>query len=244
MGTFKTPNDQQQILILGQNGSGKSVAAVWHLSLRDFETERWIVINHKQDELVDAIPNANFMKMDKRPGKKDTGVFIYHPIPQVDDVAVTELLFWVYANGHCGVYIDECYMINPRDPGLTALYTQGRAKHIPMITLSQRPTMISRFAVSEARFYQVFFLVDERDRKLINSFIPGVDLNDLMNPTTDDNGRIGPRPLPDYHSIYYNTAGHEVLVMTPVPTDEEILAIFEQKLRPKGLLEFGKRRFI
>lgn len=240
--SFKTPNDQQQILVLGQNGSGKSVAAVWHLSLRDFDHEQWIVINHKHDELVDSIPHARVMKLHERPGKKEPGVYIYHPIPGQDDDAVTELMFWVYGRGHCGVYIDECYMINPRDPGLTALYTQGRSKHIPMITLSQRPTMISRFAISEAKFYQVFFLADERDRKLINAFIPGVDLNALMELQVTGNGRTRERALPEYHSVYYD--GKNLIVMTPVPTDEEILAVFEEKLKPKGLFKIAQRRFL
>jgi len=243
---FKTPNDQQQILVLGQNGSGKSVAAVWHLSLRDFEHEQWIVINHKHDELVDAIPGAKFMKLDERPPKLkgNPGIYIYHPIPGVDDAAVTDLMFWVYARGHCGVYIDECYMINPRDPGLTALYTQGRSKHIPMITLSQRPSLISRFAISEAKFYQVFFLADERDRKLVNAFIPGVDLSSLMEMRVDKSGRTSERELPEYHSVYYD--GRNLLVMTPVPTDDEILAVFEEKLKPRGLFSTNSsgRRFL
>ena len=34
------------------------------------------------------------------------------------------------------------------------------------------PSKISRFAVSEAKFYQVFFLADERDRKLAGRAAP------------------------------------------------------------------------
>lgn len=240
MPKFKTPNDQQQILVLGQNGSGKSVAAVWHLSLRDFDREQWIIVNHKRDELVDSIPHARFMKMDERPDKKTPGIYIYHPLPSIDDAAVTDLFYWAYHRGHVGVYIDEGYMINPLDPGLTALYTQGRSKYIPMITLSQRPTKISRFAVSEAKFYQVFFLADERDRKLIGSFIPGVDLNELMSAQIGNDGSMQERALPEYHSVYYD--GRQLMIMTPVPTDEEILAVFEEKLRPRGFFDSGAKR--
>lgn len=243
MPKFKTPNDQQHILVLGKNGTGKSVAAVWHLSLRDFETERWIIINHKRDELVNSIPHAKFLKMTERPGK-NPGVYIYQPVPAIDDVAVTDLMYWVYEKENIGVYIDEGYMIDPRDPALTALLTQGRSKHIPMIILSQRPTRISRFAVSEATFFQVFYLTDRRDRKVINEFIPTVSLDELMDATQNDDGSWNPRALPDFHSIYYDTRGHDVLVMTPVPTDHDILIVFEEKLRPRGLLEFGKRRFL
>jgi hypothetical protein len=245
MPTFKLPNDQQQLLVLGQNGSGKSVAAVWHLAQKDLENSQWVVINHKGDELIDAIPYAKHLKMDERP-KKEPGVYVYHPLAGTDDAAVSELLRWVYLRGDCGVFMDEGYMFDPRDPALTALYTQGRAKHIPMITLSQRPSRISRFAVSEATFYQVFFLTDRRDRKLINEFIPVrmADLDYLMEPTVDDDGNVGPPPLPEFHSVYYNTRNHEALIVTPLPTDEAILAIFEEKLKPRGLFEFGKRRLL
>jgi hypothetical protein len=220
---FYLPNDSQSILLIGKNGSGKTRAAVWHLAQRDLANSRWVIVNHKREELINSIPGATFMEMDKYP-PDEPGVYIYQPRPDYDDEAVSRLLWWIYETENVGLYVDEGYMINPREPSLNSLYTQGRSKKIPVITLSQRPARISRFAVSEAAFFQVFNLTDKRDRKTIQEFIP-VDLDYYMLP---QNGEA--RLLRPYHSIYYDTSGDEPIVMAPVPGDEEILSIFEEKL--------------
>jgi hypothetical protein len=223
MSEFYLPNDSQSILIIGKNGSGKSRAAVWHLAQRDLANSRWVVINHKREELINSIPGAKFKAMDEMPDD-EPGVYIYQPRPDFDDDMVTQLLWWVYETENVGVYVDEGYMIVPRDPALNSLYTQGRSKRIPVITLSQRPSRISRFAVSEAAFYQVFQLTDKRDRKTIQEFLPA-DLDEYMMP---QNGN--PRILRPYHSIYYDTSGDDPVIMSPVPGDDEILALFQEKL--------------
>ena len=233
MPDFYLPDNSQSILLIGKNGSGKTRAAVWHLAQKDLKNSTWVIINHKREKMINSIPGAQFLAMDKRPKKH--GVYIYQPRPDADDDAVTALLWWVYEHENIGVYIDEGYMISPRDAALNSLYTQGRSKHIPVITLSQRPSRISRFAVSEAAFYQVFQLIDKRDRKTIGEFMP-IDLDDLMR---SKDGK--PRALKDYHSIYYDTSGDEPLIMAPVPDDETILAQFEEKLTQKnkfGILNF------
>jgi len=223
MTDFYLPNNTQSILLIGKNGSGKTRAAVWHLSQKDLENERWIVINHKREDLINSIPGAKFLALNEFP--KKSGVYIYEPRPEIDDAAVTALLWHVYEKGNTGVYIDEGYMISPRDAALNSLYTQGRSKKIPVITLSQRPTRISRFAVSEAAFLQVFYLNDKRDRKTIQEFMP-IDLDDYLLSQNDK-----PRLLPEYHSIYYETASEKPLIMAPVPSDGDILGIFENKLQ-------------
>lgn len=222
MGAFYLPSNSQSILLIGKNGSGKTRAAVWHLAQKELAYETWIVINHKREGLINSIPGAKFLGLDERP--KGPGVYIYQPKPEFDDETVTAILWWVYENENIGVYIDEGYMISPRDPALNSLYTQGRSKHIPIITLSQRPTRISRFAVSEAAFLQVFYLVDKRDRKTIQEFMP-IDMDSYMMPK-DGSKRI----LQDYHSIYYDTGGDEPFIMQPVPSDDVILDIFQKKL--------------
>jgi len=216
------PNDDQHLLLLGKNGSGKTRAAVWHLAQKPLDVFPWVALNHKNEEMIDSIPGAQFVDLDFTP--KEPGFYIYHPIPEQDDKAVTDLLWRIYRHENIGVYIDEGYMLNPRDPALTALYTQGRSKHIPMITLSQRPSKISRFAVSEAAFLQVFYLVDKRDRETVNAFIP-ISLEKFMRAVPGE-----PRLLPEYHSVYYDTGRNELSIMRPVPGDDEILSLFADKL--------------
>lgn len=238
MPSLKLPSDQQHILLIGKNGSGKTRAAVWHLAQKDLEREQWFVINHKREEMINSIPGAVFMGMDKVPPKGKNGVYIYTPKPGADDAAVDALLGYVYDTENIGTYIDEGYMISPRSNELNSLYTQGRSKHCPVITLSQRPAYISRLAVSEATFFQVFNLIDRRDRKLIGEFLP-CDLERLMVPQGGN-----PRLLKDYHSVYYDTRGNEAIIALPVPGDEEILEIFAEKLRPKSEIPVGKLKML
>lgn len=244
MAEFYLPNDSQSILLIGKNGSGKTRAAVWHLAQHDLANSRWIVINHKREKLINSIPGASFMAMGEYPPDVP-GVYIYQPRPDFDDENVTELLWWAYETENVGVYIDEGYMISPKDPALNSLYTQGRSKRIPIITLSQRPSRISRFAVSEAAFYQVFYLVDKRDRKIIQEFMP-CDMDGLMRPVDGQ-----PRILQPYHSIYYDTSGDEPVIMAPVPSDDEILSLFadqliipEEEIYSNGPEIIGKIKFI
>lgn len=220
MADIVLPDDTQSLFVIGKNGTGKSRAAVWHLSTNDLANTQWIVINHKREEFINGIPGAQFMNLDQFPEPDKKGVFIYQPRPETDDEVVTQLIWKVYHRGNMGVYVDEGYMINPRDPAMTALYTQGRSKRIPLITLSQRPSRCSRFAISEATFYQIFFIVDKRDRKTLEEFVP-IDFDDIM-------GR--PRKLKDYHSIYYDNRDDDPIIMLPVPSDDDIYATFAEKL--------------
>jgi hypothetical protein len=224
MSEFFLPDDSQHILLIGKNGSGKTRAAVWHLAQKDLANSQWVVINHKREALINKVPGAVFLSVDEFPKPDEPGIYIYQPRAEIDDDAVTQILWQVYERENIGVYIDEGTMINPRNPALNSLYTQGRSKRTPVITLSQRPARISRYAVSEATFYQVFQLTDRRDRQTIQEYIP-TDLDDFMLP---QNGN--PRILKPYHSIYFNTYDDEPVIMAPVPDDDTILALIEEKL--------------
>jgi hypothetical protein len=224
MTAFFLPDDSQHITLIGKNGSGKTRAAVWHLAQKDLANSQWIVINHKREELINRVPGAVFLQMNEFPKVGEPGIYIYQPRAEIDDDIVTAILWQVYDRERIGVYIDECTMINPRNPALNSLYTQGRSKRTPVITLSQRPSRISRYAVSEATFHQVFQLTDRRDRQTIQEYIPA-NLDEFMLP---QNGN--PRILRPYHSIYFNTYDDEPVIMAPVPDDDTILALIEEKL--------------
>lgn len=220
---LKLPTDKHRQLILGKTGSGKTRAAVWNLAQRNMVTKPWIVLNHKREDLIDSIDGAQFVDMDFLP--KKPGLYVYHPTPEVDDDAVTSLLWKIHAKENIGIYIDEGYMLDPRDKAMQAIFTQGRSKHIPTIVLSQRPVWLSRFAVSEADFYQVFQLTDKRDRQTINSFIP-CDMEFLMQTNANE------KPiLPIYHSLWYNVSDNTLCMLKPVPGDDEILGLFGNKLK-------------
>lgn len=225
---MRLPNNTQRILIVGATGSGKSVAAVWHLSQKSFDFP-WVIFNHKGDDFIRSIPHAVHVKdLNFVPPKKiknNERLFIYEPVPEVDDEAVNALLWKLHKRENIGIYIDEGYMINPRDGALVALYTQGRSKHIPMITLSQRPVGMCAYGRSEAEFYQVFRLSDKEDRKSVNRFIPNCPMEELMVAPPNV-----PLPLPEYHSIYYDVSANKLEICPPVPSEETIIATFEEKL--------------
>jgi len=209
------PNDTQRLAIVGRTGSGKTQAAVWHLSNRSFNKKPWIIYDFKYDKLINEIKGLQEITLDEIPTKP--GLYIVHPLP--DDQEKVEAHLWaVWAKENIGVFIDEGYMIG-NSKAFRALLTQGRSKHIPMIILSQRPSWISRFVFSEADFYQVFWLNDIRDRKIVGAFVP-FDMHEKLK---------------NYHSIYFDVGNDEIYEWQPVPDKRQILATFDRKLdtRPK-----------
>jgi len=205
------PTSRQHITIIGRNGSGKTVAAMWHLSNANFLTQPWIILDYKRDENLNAIEGVEYVDWKKIP--KYPGIYILNPLPNEKE-EMDEYLTRVWEREKIGLLADEGFMLN----GIPAFETnlmQGRSKQIPMIVLTQRPSWITRFAFSESRYYQVFQMNDARDRKTIGEFIPGY--RDLA-------------PLPAYHSHYYDVDKNKLHVLGPVPDVETIQANIEERL--------------
>lgn len=211
---MRLPNDSQRLTIYGMTGSGKTIAALWHLSQRSYTTRPWVIVNSKGDENIDAIPYTHELNLKDTP--KKPGIYIIRPIPEVDDEKIDDFFWRVWERGKIGVYIDEGYMMPRKSSAFKALLTQGRSKSIPMITLSQRPVWMSRFVISEADFHQVFFLADTADRDVVQRFIP-FDITE--------------KRLPKYHSYYYDIGDDDFTGLRPVPKPTEILSTFERRLR-------------
>lgn len=222
---MRLPNTSQRMLIMGRTGSGKTRAACWHLGMRNLNFMPWIVLNHKGEQLIDSVEGAEHVDLDFVP--KKPGLYIYHPVPEVDDAAVTSLLWKIHGRENAGIYIDEGYMVDRKDPAMQAILTQGRSKHIPMVILSQRPVWLTRFAVSEADFYQVFELTDRADRDRIKSFIP-TDLEEWMASEVNQTPK-----LPQFHSLYYDVGKRSLEMVLPVPNDDFILGMFQKQLAAK-----------
>lgn len=207
---IRLPSDSHHMAIVGSNGSGKTRAAVWHLSRRSYHSKPWLVLDFKRDELIAQIPITDEIGLtDKLPTKP--GIYVARPHPYEQD----ELADWltrIWAKENTGVYVDEGYMIESPDANRSykLLLTQGRSKHIPTITLSQRPVWINRFVLSEATFYQAFRLNDDRDKKSLQQFMP------------DE----ASQQLPPFHSWYYDGGKHELNIMGPVPSDDKIIEGF------------------
>lgn len=221
---IRSPNNSQHLVEIGRNGSGKTQAGLFHLSRRNFVgagAMPWVIVDTKGDEMIEAIGKneaVKHIKLDHEFQKKASGLHILKVLPGQQDAAEGFFLK-VHRRGRVGIFIDEGYIFG-KSEGLDILLTQGRSLRIPLIILTQRPSWLSRFVFSEASFFQVFTLIDERDRDTVQRFIPKerADL-DLR--------------LPEYYSLWYDVGHDQVTTFSPVPPREEILKTFKDRLAVK-----------
>ena len=209
---MRIPDSSNRLAIVGATGSGKTQAALWHLSLRDIDKRPWIIYNFKTDKSIDGIPHIRELSLNDLPLKP--GVYVTHPSPGQED-EVSDHLWAIWDKEGMGVLVDEGYMVGANNSGFRAILTQGRSKEIPMIVGAQRPVWQDRFVFSESEFFQIFRLNHKKDRKSVEEFVPA-DLS---------------YRLPDYHSYYYDVGEDKVTILKPVPTLDKIYATFDARLK-------------
>lgn len=207
------PDDTQRLAIVGRTGSGKTVGALWHLSRRGFNDMPWIIIDYKGDTHIARIPGLREISVRAKPPTRP-GLYVIRPMPDIDDEALDLFLCRVWENGRTGIYLDEGYMIGRYNKWYRALLTQGRSKHIPIITLSQAPAWVSPFIFRESEFIQAFHLQTPADRIRMAEFMPGADVSHM----------------PKHHSWYWNVLDFELTYLRPVPPPDEILDRIESRL--------------
>ena len=218
----RKPDDSHRVAIIGQNGSGKTVAGAFQLSGRSYDRMPWIIVNYKGDEYLDEIPGVEEIgpgdKIPEYPG-------LYTVRPPPDDGTLDPLLMRAHRRGGgVGFYIDEGYCVGAHSQAFRLVLTQGRSLRIPVITLTQRPVWMSKFVMSESNFFQVFHLNAAADRKTIAEYLP-VDVNYTET-------------LPEYQSLYFDAGKRRLVTMGPVPFGQEVLDIFDRR-RPKKVSRLG-----
>lgn len=210
---FRLPNSKQRITIVGRTGSGKTIAALWHLSNANFDAMPWVIADFKTDENINNIIGAKYITTEDTP--KESGIYIIQPHPSDDSFA--DFLDRIWQQENTGVYIDEGYMMGENskiENRFVTLLTQGRSKRIPMIVLSQRPVWMTRFVWSESDFFQIFQLTSKKDEKTIEDILP-------------QNTNFS---LPDYHSVYYDVGKKRLTYLLPVPDETEIIDKINNRL--------------
>ena len=210
---YQLPDDTQRLTVIGATGSGKTHAALWHLSMRNFDEKPWIIYDFKNEEMINSIEGLQDIGFDT-PIPSRAGLYVLHAMPD-QDVEISEHMMRIWAHEDVGVFIDEAYMVGNNNRGFRYLLTQGRSKHIPMIILQQLPVWVDRFVFSESDFFRVFRLQNSQDMKKVQEFIP-YNLEER---------------LPEFYSYYYEVKRNKVFKLGPVPDREAILDTFYTKLR-------------
>jgi hypothetical protein len=216
---MQLPDDSSRHVLIGRTGSGKTQAAVHALSLRDYRTMPWFVLNFKEDELINSIPLVVHLDGLTPPEAPAPGIYVAHPDP--DDYEGMEDFFrWAWLRRDTGIYVDEAYMV--AKPGwhskwFRRILTQGRSLRVPVIVCTQQPAWIDSFVFSEADFFQCFSLSipDHIDR-----------VQKFTSPALD------PHKIPDYWSYWYDVKRDALSILRPVPDRAQILASFAPPPEP------------
>ena len=216
---MRLPNATERHAIIGTTGSGKTVFGLWCLSHRNYHEMPWIIYDFKRDDNIAQIPRLEEIRVNGSIPKRK-GLYVMRPDAQdIDDGTVTESLYNIWRRENTGVFIDEGYMIPRLDKGLRTLLTQGRSKHIPMISLSQRPSYISPFLLSESEFKSVFYLQHPADIERVNEWMPACN----------------PAKLPDHASYWYQRDGRIFKQLKPCEPMPKILERFDKRVVKRTL---------
>lgn len=182
------PGPGEHAVIVGQNGSGKTAFASW--LLRRVPVSPVVLYDTKEEpkfaalqphRVVESIPDM----LDAFDDDAADYVIVRPPADLIGEPeALDEYLKAHYRHGRNTVaYVDEAYTFHRNGqagPGLISLLTRGRSRGIQTILSTQRPSWLSRFAITEAKHFYLFRLMDDADKQRIGQFVPG--FRDFPNP--------------------------------------------------------------
>lgn len=221
---FAFPASDEHTTIVGRNGCGKTQLGCFLLARNDLRSQRWVALDFKGDELLNSIEYATHIDDNRIPEKP--GLYIRNFDPRESADVINDFLWKIWERQDTGLYIDEGYMVPQGDDGAyKGLLTTGRSRNTPVITLSQRPVRISRFAFSEVSHVAVFDLNDRRDWRTLDEVLPQGFTDWLPAQFAGDK-------LPKYHARWYSVKTDGRYIVVPVPDAKTILAMFDDQLEP------------
>lgn len=219
---WRLPGEQDRVSIVGKTGSGKTVMGLHILrEMQLYEKMPWVIIDYKGDDHIAKIPARILPPRSEPP--KEPGLYKLSASPfQNANDPVDAFLKKVWHNGDTGLFFDEAYMLPDRygrtDSGtLRALFTTGRSRHIPIISLSQRPVDVTRYNFSEASHHVIFRLNDKRDRDTVRQYVPQEHFDSAFESGT---------PLKKHHSLWYDVDEDNVFEMLPCPDPKTVVSRF------------------
>ena len=204
------PDDDEQAVAIGQNGTGKSnwlkIVVVPYRFKRQI-----IVIDAKHDDIWDGFgvivntPEKLFKLADKF---DDNPVLVYRPSGELADDydAYDDIFSWVYDRWYTVLVVDEATKViefpGKLRKGLSDICTRGRKRHILRLFGTQRPTGTPRIIFSEAKRFYIKDVIDDRDREIMSKFA----------------GPSARLPIPDQFGMrYINTALKQSIYFPQVP---------------------------
>jgi len=203
----RLPDSTQRTVVIGSTGSGKTTAGAWLLSTRatlNYERMPVVMFDWKGDKLINSL-DAKPWGLHQRPPTKP-GLYIVHPEIDVLD-PVDEFLNRCWAQENIGLFFDEAAELE-KSRAINRVMKQGRSKHIPCISCTQRPKWLPRSIFSEGDFFMLLRLNDMDDRTTVKRFI---------------NADVHKRRA-ELHSIWYDVAKDHAVLMKPVLPPAEIRA--------------------
>lgn len=203
---FTLPGVEDRTIVIGATGTGKTTFGAWLLSKQNFGKRPWIALDFKGEQLWDMIgdPPMRPLKLGAMPKKQ--GFYRVSVLPSDDD-ELEDWLWKIWERGNIGLFCDEASLI-PQKAAFKSILRQGRSLHIPVIACTQRPVGCDRELFTESQYASVFRLDDERDYKVVQGFTRGAQID---------------RPLPPFHSFWYDKKKSQLQVLKPVP-DGSIIA--------------------
>lgn len=191
------PNDQH-VAVVGQNGSGKSVAlqaftaGYPRAACMDVKEEfTWGDFVHPDDvriiTSIDELPLVEEPKIIYRPHFSELTLDHY-----------SQFYFWCYYEQNIVCITDELMGICPNPhvvpEGLKAVLTRGRSKRVPHWGATQRPSGIPQICLSEAKHFFVYDLNLVDDRLKLVKITGCPELEEKPNKGEES----------EYHYWYYN----------------------------------------
>lgn len=195
-------------MIAGRSGSGKSSLACWMLAR---SPGHWIIINPKHTRAYNSMHDSvvldgiNFSKLDA--AIRDHRFVIVNPTGAQSSAAnldaFVEALHYKYQN--VGICADELYTLHVNGQagdGLTGWLTRGRELKQSFLGLTQRPSWISKFLMSESTYIGTMSLNLKEDRKRMYEITGNEDVLEKLDP---------------YYWRWYSVDKDQMRFMGPVP---------------------------
>lgn len=164
------PDLTEHIAFAGRTGSGKTIGAIDMLSRRIQPTAvtkgrpfPWVIIDQKRDENLASLPHDRLGVSAKI--LPDTGLHIVRPkLDGSDKQDVEDLLRRIFERKRCGLFMDEGHL-HGVSPAIRMFMVAGRARHCPVMWLSQRAAQIDPFIWSQCTYYRCYALQGPNDQR-------------------------------------------------------------------------------